>query len=580
MIYAKRCRTVSLMAGVLCFLSTHVSAQEMAQTVSLVNGWNAVHLKVSPGGAADEIFNCWPVASVGIYDAASFSRTRQFDAADSTEGLRSPSVRMWHRQFPGDSEVFALPANAILLCFATNAYSTTLYGAPEALRISWHPTGPGAVYNYIGLSIAPGTAPSLAAYCSGLKLSVLEANVIYGHNPQSAAFGPIDLTMPVADGLALAMTSETVGDWSGVFHVSPQHGAAFGSGETLQPLAIRNDADTARTARLSYLFGEAPNALDIPPRCEVLYRDVSGTAPVAAWQMLPGQLEKRLEPGEIWKLTLALDRSQFAATAAGTRYGGLLRVEDADGGSCFRTTIPLGALSDGGAAGERAWPAGLWVADVRLDKVTQVVNDSKLVQGIPAGGNMKLRLPMHVNRAGALKLLQRVVAAGTQAGDGTVATALYAGNAPIPAGASQSLRISAVCLPVDRPVTDGAGTFGGEAVFAFAVGADSAANPLRHALHPHHDGLRPDFQTPAPSGDDFENYVSRIKPELFSVSNVVSFVWDALPAGAAAWNPEETLHGRLTWDFGGLRREGTLRAQGRFTMRRVSPISTVEGTHP
>lgn len=107
------------------------------------------------------------------------------------------------------------------------------------------------------------------------------------------------------------------------------------------------------------------------------------------------------------------------------------------------------------------------------------------------------------------------------------------------------------------------------------MGANSAANPLRHALHPHHDGLRADFQTPAPSCDDIENYVSRVKPELFSISNTVSFAWDTLPAGAAAWSPEETLHGKLNWDFAGLRREGTLRAQGRFTMRRVSTLPTL-----
>jgi hypothetical protein len=217
------------------------------------------------------------------------------------------------------------------------------------------------------------------------------------------------------------------------------------------------------------------------------------------------------------------------------------------------------------------------VADAQLEKVTQVVNDSKLVQAIPAGGIMTLRLPLHVDRNGRMTLLQRVVAAGAAAGDGTVATALYAGSAPIPAEANQSLRISAVCLPVDQPVIAGEGTFGADAVFGFTVGAGAAANPLRHALHPQHDGLRADFQTPAPSGDHFENYVSKVKPELFSVANTVSFAWDILPAGAAAWSPEETLHGKLTWDFGGLRREGTLRAQGRFTMRRVSSNPTVEG---
>ncbi len=574
----KRFRYVSLLAGIFCLFHAAVFAQEMAQTIQLVPGWNAVHLAVSPNLAADVLFHDWPVQSVGVYDAASFTRTKQFDATGSSEGLRSPAVRIWHRQIPGDSDVFAVPANAVLLCFATNTFSATLYGAPEALRYSWHATGPGAVYNYIGISIAPGGAtPSLAAYCSGLKLNALEANVMYGQNPQATAFGPVSPAIPVVNGRALAMTADRAVDWSGVFHVSPQHGVAFGSETTLQPLTIRNDAATARGARLSYVLGEAANVLDCPPLCEVLYRDASASAADTAWQPLPTQLEKRLQPGEVWKLTLALNREQFAAVAAGTRYGGLLRVEDADGGSCFRTTIPLSAVSDGGTAGARAWPAGLWVADVKLDKVTQVVNDTKLVQAIPAGGTMKLRLPLHVDLDGHMTLLQRVVTAASAAEDGTVSIALYGGNAPIPTEANASMRISAVCLPVDQPMIAGEGAFGAAAVFDFTVDADSAANPLRHALHPNHDGLRADFETPAPSGDDFENYVSRVKPELFSVSNTISFAWDTLPTGAAAWSPEETLHGKLTWDFAGLRREGTLRAQGRFTMRRVTSTPTLAG---
>ena len=166
----KRCRRVPLLAGLFCVLHAAVSAQEMAQTIQLVPGWNAVHLTVSPSLVADALFRGWPVQSVGVYDAAAFTRTRQFDATGSSEGLRSPAVRIWHRQIPGDSEVFAIPANAVLLCFATNTFSTTLYGAPEALRYSWHPTGPATVYNYIGISVTPGASPNLAVYCSGLPL--------------------------------------------------------------------------------------------------------------------------------------------------------------------------------------------------------------------------------------------------------------------------------------------------------------------------------------------------------------------------------------------------------------------------
>ncbi len=555
---------------------TFGTAQEMMQNIQLNPGWNAVHLTISPNQTANALFSEWPVTSVGVYDAASFARTSQFTPDSTTEGLQSPAVRMWHRQLAGDSDLFALPANTVLLCFATNTFSSTIFGVPEALRYSWHPTAAGRVYNYIGISVAPDKSPTLAAYCSGLDLSVREANAIYGSSPQSAAFGPFNLTTAISAGMTLAMTAEKADNWSGVLYVAPQSGVAFGSESTLQALSIRNDSATARTARLSWLSGEAVNAADIPPRCEVLYRDTSGTAPETEWQTLPEQLSKRLQPGERWQLTLALDRTQFDGVSAGTRFGGLLRVEDSDGGSHFRTTVPLSAISDHGAAGARAWPAGLWVAEVKLDKVTQVVNDSKLVHDIPAGGTMKLRLPLHVDLDGNLKLLQRVVAAGIETESGTVATKLYTGNAEIPASANQALRISAVALPVDQPVINGSGAFGSRAEFDFTVAEHSVANPMRHALHPNHDGLKSDFQTPTPSGDDFENYVSKVKPELFSIANSITLLWDRLPAGAAAWNPQERLYGRVNWDFGGLRREGVLRAQGRFMMQRIIGESEIK----
>ncbi|NLF22841.1 MAG: hypothetical protein GX590_06720, partial [Lentisphaerae bacterium] len=110
MILSKPCRPVFLLAGVLCIFVTLAPAQEMSQTIRLVPGWNAVHLTISPRQPADALFHEWPVQSVGVYDAAAFARTRQFDATGSSEGLPSRAVGVWHRQLPGDSEVFAIPA--------------------------------------------------------------------------------------------------------------------------------------------------------------------------------------------------------------------------------------------------------------------------------------------------------------------------------------------------------------------------------------------------------------------------------------------------------------------------------------
>jgi hypothetical protein len=97
---------------------------------------------------------------------------------------------------------------------------------------------------------------------------------------------------------------------------------------------------------------------------------------------------------------------------------------------------------------------------------------------------------------------------------------------------------------------------------------------LRHPLHPQHDGLRWDFKTAAPSGDDFANYKGDVKPETFSVRNEISLAFD-LNGGEAAWNPEETKSGRVTWKLTNLMRQGPITLVGDMTIKRVSPQTEI-----
>ena len=167
------------------------------------------------------------------------------------------------------------------------------------------------------------------------------------------------------------------------------------------------------------------------------------------------------------------------------------------------------------------------------------------IKTIAAGAAMNVRLLMHVDANGAMNLVPRVRLGGR--------------------------RISAAVLPTDRPSigADTGSVFGDRAAFRWTVGKDSRVNPFFHAKHPDHDGLRSDFKTPAPDGDDFNNYNADVKPELFSVSCEVTFVWDA-KAGVAPWNPGETLTGASEWKLVGLRREGDIITAGVFTMKRIS----------
>ena len=61
-----------------------------------------------------------------------------------------------------------------------------------------------------------------------------------------------------------------------------------------------------------------------------------------------------------------------------------------------------------------------------------------------------------------------------------------------------------------------------------------------------------------------------MKPETFSVQNEISFALD-LNGGEAAWNPEETKSGRVTWKLTNLMWQGPIALVGDMSIKRVSP---------
>lgn len=124
------------------------------------------------------------------------------------------------------------------------------------------------------------------------------------------------------------------------------------------------------------------------------------------------------------------------------------------------------------------------------------------------------------------------------------------------------------------PVNSGSSLSASGATFSFVVAGDGATSLLRHPLHPQHDGLRWDFTTPAPSGDDFSNYVSEVKPETFSVSCRIALTLD-LNGGEALWNPENTKSGTCRWTFSNLMRQGDITISGPMTIKRVSPLAEI-----
>lgn len=551
---------------------------QIPQTISINGGnWNAVFVEVAPTNTLSEVFSAWPAESVGLYDPAAFLATRQFSASSDSQGLSASPIAMWHRDYPEASDAMSLPANTVCIFYNTNPASSTLTvrGVPAAPRTTWHVTGPKSPYNFFGVSLQQGASGFAADYIEGFdgappqqtyyRISGTRSNAV----PKLAKIYPTD---PIRDGEVILASSTQISDWSGVLFISPMDGLDFGTNATKRVLSIRNDSTLDRTASVDLV--PVSGSRELLPSLHI--RDMAVALTNAAW-ISPESARlasKTLAPGETWKLEFGLDRSAFDSDIRGTPFGAVLRIIDDGGASKLRVDVPIQGAASGKASDRNAWPGGLWIAEAAFDEI--YFDGDRDADYTPAGGTLKVRLPLHIDAEGNIRLLQRVVVAGETAADGTFAYTLYAGNAEVPATSRETMRISSAVLPTEQPVIPATASLfsDGLITFAFEVGENGATSILRHPTHPQHDGLRWDFKTPAPSGNDFQNYKSTVKPELFSVNNIIAFQLD-FNGGEASWNPEEEKSGTCTWHLLNLRREGDVSLRGPMTIRRIAPQTDI-----
>ncbi len=548
----------------------------VSQRITLKPGWNAVYVEVAPNASLDEVFADWPVKSVGFYDPASFLVTRQFSQGWDSQGLQVKAVAMWHRGFPEASQVTAIPAGTVCLAYSTNTANTTVsvVGVPAAPRMTWHITGTNDVYNFVGFSLQEGAKVKPGDYLEGFDGNLLNGGYFKFSGRKQDEAPSITQAYPsttVSDGEVLLVASDVQSDWSGVLNVSPMAGLDFGSDSSKASLYVRNDGEDERTVAVALETSAAYGDLELP-RSAIHIRDAAVALTNAAWAAVgpvgAPVATRRLAAGETWRLEFGIDRAAFDTGAKGRKFGALLRVTDVDGASKMRVDVPLAGETAGESATSRSWPGGLWVADVAFDRIIAPGSSAET----ETGGTAKLRLPIHIDEHGVVRLLQRVVSAGEVDPDGTYIYRLYAGTATIPPTANVAMRISAVCLPTEQPVIETTGgSFSANGVtFAFTVAGGGATSLLRHPLHPQHDGLQWDFKTPAPNGDVFSNYKGDVKPETFSVQNEITLTFN-LNGGEAAWNPEQTKSGTCRWKLTNLMRQGPITLVGDMTIKRVSP---------
>ena len=579
-----RNQTRKLIPYLLCFTFyilhfTLYALPYVHETLNLTNGWNAVYIECTPTNAlCDEFFANTPVISAAAYRSDADASTAQYDASGN-EIVQAPVVYLqWVRGKTG-STLQSIAGGGTYLLFATNTATKDFYGVPSAPKMTWRKVSSAETneyFNLVGVSSAEATVPIDAYFGEGpfgLTKSGRSICAISGMDETrpvlKSAEGSFGRQTPVASGKAYALTSTCDGEWPGVIGVQ---GSAvyFGPNASYASIKIQNCGTTNHTFTIKMERSEPYGALEPPPisrrlprvdaLSEIGYTNVEENV---TWSV-------SLEPDEISEQIFSLDRSQLGP---GMERGAILTIED-PAGSKMRVRLPIYVAPVSQSV--VAYPTGLWIGEIALTQVSGLNDETPTP--VKAGGQLKMSVMMHVDTNGTCRLLQRVAA-----GMDTNGTArLFKELANVPAEIEAPKRFSTVMMSVDTPVVAAAGgsAFGDEADFTWTIAPTARDNPFRHAWHPDHDGKKADYQGEAPSGDDFANYASPIKPELWSISNRLFFSWHEQGIHSQPinfeYNASETTSGVVTWEVTGLIANKPIKSEGTFTLKRVVKAAELE----
>ena len=565
-----------LLLSFMSLVSLSASAAHIRETMTLKNGWNAIYLESTPTNAlCDAFFEGAPVKSVASYQSDAYSSTRQL-ADDGTEIAQKPlSYHVWVAGDDVASTLGALSGGHVYMIYATNAWSKTFVGVPSAPKQTWRATsGDVGFMNLVGVSADTNASMTAKAYFGEGPFGT--ANGIAYQIKGTKEFEPtfskfLNARVTMQGGKAYALTATKDAEWPGVIGVQGD-GLVFGADENFASVRIRNCGTTNHTFRFTMERSALDADTPLPPQS--LFRRLPRVDAISELDYT--NVEENVE----WTVSLAsdaiseqvfkIDRSKLDN---GITYGAILTIEDL-GASKMRVRLPI-AVADA-PADTVAYPVGLWIGEIALTQVSGLNDETPTP--VKAGGTLKMSVMMHVDTNGTCRLLQRVAA-----GMDTNGTArLFKELANVPAEIEAPKRFSTVMMSVDTPVVAAAGgsAFGDEADFTWTIAPTARDNPFRHAWHPDHDGKKADYQGEAPSGDDFANYASPIKPELWSISNRLFFSWHEQGIHSQPinfeYNASETTSGVVTWEVTGLIANKPIKSEGTFTLKRAVKAAELE----
>lgn len=573
--------------AILLLTACHSNAQWVTQTLQLKPGWNSVCLWINPvAGELSDVFANSAVRSVWQWDRRYTSVQFQ---TDPTKLL--PEDPHWQYWYPptslasflssikslvgGESYLIELPATAAPL-------TITLKGKPILPTPNWVPYE----MNFVGFPSGPAPGPYFLDYfrgCTQIDVSTTYDPGIYTVKSSSAS---LPVTAPARTrmerGVAYWVRLQDVTGFVAPFTIDGLGNGLMDFGTEVQEhtFTIANASTSAVQVVLSPAASESP-PLGQPALAGAVplswYNVVSLTN--RTWVNFDGPFTISVPASGKADVRLSIRRGDLGPAAAGAVFQSLVNIQDTAGRALYQLPVcatpdlsgaGFRAAKDGGAAlpGHSAFE-GLWLGEAQISAVNHPVSTTNGWDATTLSATRDrypVRLILHVDGSGAVRLLQRVIVAPVPTPPtNQPAFVLYADEKLVPAGTTNAARISSTTLHYVPPQLMVGAFFATNLTCAFTLGYNDPLNPFKHLYHPDHNNLTSDYSTNLPAGVESWDIGRTITLAFSSLTNYPNEpMWGTDAAGGVY---SETVTGL---------REYPVRCAGYFGLRRVNRVNVLQ----
>ncbi len=522
--------------GVL-FLLLHLGmpaarAQWSTQSITLVRGWNAVYLQVSPDLMCQALFTNTPVKAIQQFNPV---LSAQYETSPANPLQRAPEWLTWSSSTATSlpPTLFSLRAGQAYL-FSNDAPCTlVLTGRVEKFIHTWRPDD----WHLTGFDVAPGSGLTFAQVFRTLdriaKLQRVDSDGVSRD---------IDATTTIEPGRAYWIKTKGIPVADGPFSIAG--GIWLNAADATATLTLSNHSSSTSNTLTFTLLDSLPAPTSAVARVPLMRWGDADSAYQAIAVGTPFSVG--IAPASSSKLVF---RADAAGLESGKTYHSLLRVTG--GGMAY--TLPVTYVHDSYGSNRLAWPYGLWVGKATLSEVSFVGGqDSALAE---ASKPLDIRLILHHGTNGEIRLLSRVVGVLETNEQGS-AYRLYTDEKKLPDLTGREVfRISSLAFGMMPPLNLSGSFLGAQpATGHWTLGANDPLNPYRHV-----------FNKDLPNG--------------FAVSNEVTFTWldgtNAPLLTGTAWKPNGYCTGSYEQRVSGLRHQ-EIRTRGLFQLEWISGTGSLE----